>query len=364
MSDKTKIEWTDATWNPVTGCTRVSPGCENCYIDWAPPFRIEGRHFTVPCEHCGGTGFEPMTGKFRDSHACSICKGEGKARSHAIGSTTGVRLHPERLDQPLRWKRPRKVFVNSLSDLFHDEVSDEYIAQVFAVMALAPQHTFQVLTKRHARMRSLLSSPTFLDQIGWAATGLSIYWTADDLTWPLPNVWLGVTVEDQAHADLRIPALLDTPAAVRFLSCEPLLEAVDLRLLSPRATYFLPGPHSAIDWVIVGGESGKDARPMHPYWARSLRDQCQAAGVPFLFKQRGEWTWNEPGQFRPPTQPFTDRDAVMHPAGMVAMTKSNPFNPFERGHPHWVTRITRVGKKAAGRELDGRTWDEYPEAGR
>ena len=115
-----------------------------------------------------------------------------------------------------------------------------------------------------------------------------------------------------------------------------------------------------IDWVIAGGESGPGARPMHPDWARSLRDQCTDAGVPFLFKQRGEWTWNEPGQFRLPTQPLTDRDAVMHPAGMVAMTKSNPFNPFERGHPNWGTRITRVGKKAAGRELDGRTWDEYP----
>lgn len=374
MSDKTKIEWTDATWNPVTGCTRVSPGCENCYIDWAPPFRIEGRHFTVPCEHCGGTGFEPMTGKFRDSHACSICKGEGKARSHAIGSTTGVRLHPERLEQPLRWKRPRKVFVNSLSDLFHDDVPDEYIARVWAVMALAPQHTFQVLTKRHGRMRSLLTSATFQRQVGDAIRGFvatgkpNRAWYA---SWPLPNVWVGVTVEDQERADLRIPVLLDTEAAVRFLSCEPMLGRV--RLCRCDGATFETQTHPFIvndscplhgsvrvDWVIAGGESGKDARPMHPYWARSLRDQCQAAGVPFLFKQRGEWTWNEPGQFRPPTQPFTDRDAVMHPAGMVAMTKTNPFNPFERGHPHWETRITRVGKKAAGRDLDGRTWDEYP----
>lgn len=112
--------------------------------------------------------------------------------------------------------------------------------------------------------------------------------------------------------------------------------------------------------MIAGGESGPDARPMHPDWARTLRDDCQTTGVPFLFKQRGEWTWNEADEFRRPTQPFTNRDAVMHPGGMVAMTKSNPFNPFERGHPNWTTRITRVGKKAAGRELDGRTWDEEP----
>lgn len=347
MSDKTTIEWTDATWNPVTGCTRVSPGCTNCYVDWSPPFRIEGRHFTDK---------------------------DGQ-RSHAIGSTTGVRVHPERLGQPLRWKKPRKVFVNSLSDLFHDDVPDEYIARVWAVMALAPQHTFQVLTKRHGRMRALLKSWDFRILVHDAVTELN--GAERDEVWPPPNVWVGVTVEDQKHADLRIPALLGTPAAVRFLSCEPLLGSVDLRLveyvgedcrgcsglLSPAhepGNHLAPGEWSGIDWVIAGGESGKDARPMHPDWARSLRDQCQSAGVPFLFKQRGEWTWNEPGQFRPPTQPFTDRDAVMHPAGMVAMTKTNPFNPFERGHPHWETRITRVGKKAAGRDLDGRTWDEYP----
>ncbi len=341
MSDKTTIEWTDATWNPVTGCTRVSPGCENCYIDWAPPFRIEGRHFTVPCEHCGGTGFEPMTGKFRDSHACSICKGEGKARSHAIGSTTGVRLHPERLEQPLRWKRPRKVFVNSLSDLFHDDVPDEYIARVWAVMALAPQHTFQVLTKRHGRMRSLLTSATFQRQVGDAIRGFvatgkpNRAWYA---SWPLPNVWVGVTVEDQERADLRIPVLLDTEAAVRFLSCEPMLGRV--RLCRCDGATFETQTHPFIvndscplhgsvrvDWVIAGGESGKDARPMHPDWARSLRDQCQATGVPFLFKQWGE-----------------------HAPQGWAVGSEGP--------------MVRMGKKAAGRELDGRTWDEYPEADR
>lgn len=327
MSDKTKIEWTDATWNPVTGCTRVSPGCTNCYIDWAPPFRIEGRHFTVPCEHCGGTGFEPMTGKFRGSHACSICKGEGEARSHAIGSTTGVRLHPERLDQPLRWRRPRRVFVNSLSDLFHDDVPDEYIARVWAVMALAENHTFQVLTKRHGRMRALLSSWEFREalrcELGWP----------DLAEWPLPNVWLGVTVEDQERADLRVPALLATPAAVRFLSCEPLLGPVTLHQDRLGGRRFLDG----IDWVIAGGESGKDARPMHPDWARSLRDQCQTAGVQFLFKQWGEWV----------TEDQAPEDITLPGISWSHLGDGGPS-------------VYKVGKKTAGRELDGRTWNEYP----
>ena len=344
MSDKTKIQWTDATWNPMTGCTRVSPGCENCYIDWAPPFRIEGRHFTETCEHCGGDGFEPMTGKFRESHSCTNCSGEGEVRSNAIGSSTGVRLHPDRLDQPLRWRRPRRVFVNSLSDLFHEQVPDEYIARIFAVMALAPQHTFQCLTKRHGRMRSLLSSQGFRHEVARAmdairsarATGRTQQSVAVDPPWPLLNVWLGVTVEDQKRADLRIPALLDTPAAVRFLSCEPLLGRV--RLCSCDGAAFETQKHPFIvndscplhgsvrvDWVIAGGESGPDARPMHPDWARSLRDQCQKIGVPFFFKQWGEWAPDE----------WVDAEEVRH-----------------------VGR--KLGKRAAGRDLDGRTWDEYP----
>jgi protein gp37 len=180
-----------------------------------------------------------------------------------------------------------------MSDLFHDDVPDEYIARVFAVMAWAHQHTFQVLTKRHARMRSLLASPEFLDLcdrewcrvIDWADARLVDPEYIDTCPireggWPLPNVWLGVSVENQQWADIRIPALINTPAAVRFLSCEPLLGPVNLT----------PGTHSYldyIDWVIVGGESGRGARPMHPDWARSLRDECETYGVPFFMKQTG-----------------------------------------------------------------------------
>lgn len=323
MSDKTGIEWTDATWNPVTGCTEVSPGCDNCYA-------------------------KTLAERFRDT--------EGHYFEHGFD----VQLREDKLDLPLRWTKPRRIFVNSMSDLFHDSVPDDYIANVFAVMARANQHTFQVLTKRHARMRSLLTSDLFHRRIYDYLVSIDYQWISNTpVVWPLRNIWLGVSTENQQWADIRIPALLDTPAAVRFISAEPLLGPINFERVPG---FNRVGLDLSRWWVIVGGESGKGARPMHPNWARSLRDQCQAAGVPFLFKQRGEWTWSEPGQFHMPRTPLTDRVAVMHTAGMTALTKGNPFNPFEQGHPNWATRIERVGKHRAGRELDGRTWDEYPQA--
>lgn len=240
MSDHSNIEWTDATWNPVTGCTKVSPGCDHCYAEtFAERWRgTKGHHFE--------NGFD-------------------------------VQLRPERLDQPLKWRKPRRIFVNSMSDLFHDQVSDDYIARVFAVMAQASQHTFQILTKRHARMRSLLRK--------WAPITGTPPWVHTG-PWPLPNVWLGVSVENQQWADIRIPALLDTPAAVRWISAEPLLGPV---VLHDHWIGADPYRHDEprLDWVVTGGESGPGARPMHPDWARSLRDQCEAADVPFFMKQAG-----------------------------------------------------------------------------
>lgn len=315
MADRTRIEWADATWNPVAGCTRVSPGCERCYIDWAPPFRVEGRHFVDAAGQ----------------------------RSNAIGSSTGVRLHPERLDQPIRWRRPRRIFVCSLADLFHDQVPDAYIARVWAVMALARQHTFQVLTKRPARMRALLSSGLFqrwVEEHASTEAGRIV-----NCPWPLPNVWVGVTAEDQPRADQRVPILMETPAAVRFLSCEPLLGPVALsRLHAYCPTHDFAGgfctggcPDVRIpNWVIVGGESGPGARPMHPDWARALRDQCQGLRVPFLFKQWGEWL------------PLEARQHLDLPSQQREW----------RSLGDCVT--VRVGKRAAGRELDGHTWDQYP----
>ncbi len=286
----TKIEWTDETWNPVTGCTKVSEGCDHCYIERTPPFRMEGRKFL------------PLAGP-------------------EAGKTTGVRLHPERLDQPLHWRKPRRVFVNSLSDLFHADVPDAYIARVWAAMALGPQHTFQVLTKRPARMRALISSSDFQAAVDDAWMTFPGPEGPGDMgypseTWPLPNVWLGVSVENQKWADIRIPALMETPAAGRFLSCEPLLGPVRLTHLHSHcpthdfAGGFCSGPcpdRRWPDWVIVGGESGPNARPMDPAWVEDIRDQCVRAGVAFFFKQWGGRT-----------------------------------------------------PKANGRELDGRTWDEYP----
>ncbi len=310
MGDKTKIEWTDATWNPVTGCTQVSPGCDHCYaLTLAERFRGTPSHYFE-------NGFD-------------------------------VTLRPDKLDQPLRWTKPRRIFVTSMSDLFHSDVPDEYIARAFAVMALAPQHTFQVLTKRHGRMRSLLPSPAFEDQVR-AVSGIETGWDYYG-TWPLPNVWLGVSVEDQSRADLRIPALMETPAAVRFVSCEPLLGPVTLTHLHSHcpthdfAGGFCSGPcpdRRWPDWVIVGGESGRGARPMHPDWARSLRDQCQAAGVAFHFKQWGEWV----------TEDQAPEDITLPGISWSHLGDGGPS-------------VYKVGKHNAGRELDGRTWDEMPGAG-
>lgn len=269
MADNTGIEWTDATWNPVTGCTEVSPGCDHCYAKtFAERWRGTPGHYFE-------NGFD-------------------------------VQLRPDKLDLPLRWRKPRRIFVNSMSDLFHDRVPDTYIAEVWAVMAWSPHHTYQVLTKRHARMRSLLSSAAFKSLVddAWYDFGRGYNLAAKvghpghpyD-RWPLPNVWLGVSTENQQWADIRIPALLDTPAAVRFISAEPLLGSIDLRRSLAKWRPALDDKRwdaadrimarDVLHWVIVGGESGRAARPMHPEWACSLRDQCQAAGVPFLFKQAG-----------------------------------------------------------------------------
>lgn len=319
MADKTGIEWTEATWNPVTGCDKVSPGCDHCYAE-----TIAHRFDGTPQYP---NGFQ-------------------------------VTLRPERLDIPLHWRRPRRIFVNSMSDLFHDQVPDEYIAHAFAVMQSCAAHTFQILTKRHARMRSLLNSIEFWSAVTDFGHILISQRPSRQQFWPdhgqqhrfLPNVWLGVSTENQQWADIRIPALLDTPAAIRFISAEPLLGPIDLigqlcetceaNMEAPQCNacygrwWIRPRRDNRIDWVIAGGESGREARPMHPDWARSLRDQCQAAGVPFLFKQWGEWTPNADGQ------PYRDW--------------------WNLNDPHAF--VMRYGKKRAGRELDGRTWDQYPQA--
>lgn len=232
MSSASNIQWTNATWNPLAGCTRVSSGCDFCYAAALAAGRLR---------------------------ATPTYKGLATVTPAGRAAFTGrIRLLPDRLDDPLRWRAPRRVFVNSMSDLFHDDVPDDYIARVFAVMARAPRHTFQVLTKRAARMHDYVRSHGFVQ--------------------PLAHIWLGVSAEDQATADERLPLLLQTPAAVRWLSAEPLLGPLDLR------PYLEP---SGLQWVVAGGESGPRARPLQLAWVRAIRDACAAAGVPFFFKQVG-----------------------------------------------------------------------------
>ena len=316
------IEWTDATWNPARGCSRVSPGCERCYAERVaarfsgPRKPFEGfasfRYRTVTEEHRSETG-----------HYISQTDHEMSLGARWTGR---VELVPAMLDLPLRWKTPRRIFVNSMSDLFHERLTNEEIAAVFGVMAAALRHTFQILTKRAERMRDWFRwvereaaddgpPPTVLVE-----TCAANYVDLDQLgeaPWPLPNVHLGVSVETQEYADERIPFLLDTPAALRFLSVEPQLGPIDLT----RVDAFKPPPWPAslagepktyldvlrgeglrpswtgvsieshidarIGWVIQGGESGPRSRPFDLAWARALRDQCAAAGVPYFFKQAG-----------------------------------------------------------------------------
>jgi protein gp37 len=320
MADNSNIEWTDATWTIVTGCTKVSPGCKHCYAerDWA---RLSSN---------------PAVRKY-------------------FGRDFGdVRLHPASLDQPIRWRRPRRVFVPSMGDLFHEGIGDHKIAAVFAVMAACPQHQFQVLTKRAARMRAFMAGRAMPECIAALAT------VAPDLTaritpppdWPPRNVSLGVSAEDQAMADARISELLRTLAAVRFVSLEPLLAGVDLGnyLVPPGAPERIVVPHSlpveympvvGLDWVIAGGESGPKARPTHPDAFRLLRDQCARARVPFLLKQWGAW-------------------APVEVVGPVREGEISAGRAVAIGQGERVVWMRRLGKKTAGRTLDGRIHDEIP----
>ena len=315
--DKSKIEWTDATWNPVTGCTKVSNGCKHCYAE-----RVWKRLAGNP--HC-----EYFKREF-----------------------TNVKCHPDRLDQPLRWKKPRRIFVNSMSDLFHESIPFEFIASVFAIMSVTTRHTYQVLTKRPERMieffkwanayppDEFLADEKIIDH--WPE---QVSYKGSDNCGPLfpyKNVWLGVSVEDQQAADERIPLLLQTPAAVRWLSLEPLLGPVDFfkssdNWLKQGYKPWLNAPIlTDIHWVVVGGESGPKARPMHPEWVRTIRAQCLAADVPFFFKQWGEYRLVERG--------------VGKGTGICKAELWPGIGDFEK-----------VGKKQAGRVLDGQTWSEYPE---
>jgi protein gp37 len=284
---KTSIEWTDASWNPIVGCSPVSPGCANCYAERLAATRLKNH--------------PDYKGLSERPEGC-YARWNGQ-----------VRFLPERLDEPQRWKKPKRIFVCDMGDLFHESVKDEWIARIVKVMLWCPQHTFQILTKRADRMRQVMSG--------------FVEYSTPFKGKPLPNVWLGVSAENQHFADERIPLLLETPAAVRWISAEPLLGPV---------TGIGTRDFGGINWVVCGGESGANARPMHPDWARSLRDQCQAAGVPFFFKQWGQWL--PVGQ------------------GMWSPGEAKAYAAW-----NWMNcEMVKVGKKAAGRQLDGREWNEFP----
>lgn len=267
VADRSAIEWTDATWNPVVGCTQVSPGCAHCYAK-----------------------------SLHDQRHRAYKEGKLQQIPQYAKPFEEVQLIPERLSAPLRWRDPRRIFVNSMSDLFHEEVPAAFVAAVFGVMAMAQQHTFQVLTKRPERMHAWLTDPrTTLGSCLLAATRHHLppgVFRADvveklseTVRWPLPNVWLGVSVENQ-RMTWRAMELAGIPAAVRFISAEPLLGPVDLRaLIEPFETDRVSRTESPIHWIIAGAESGPGARPMDEEWVRSLRDQCQEADVAFFYKQ-------------------------------------------------------------------------------
>lgn len=298
MGRTTGIEWTDSTWNPIRGCTRVSEGCRWCYAE-----SVAAR-FSGP-----GRPYEGLA-KF------ALVNGAPEARW-----TGELRFIEKHLDDPIRWKKPTRIFVNSMSDLFHPGVTFEWLAKIFDVMARAPQHTYQILTKRPQRMLETLLAGGDPDV---APTFEKTY----SQPWPPKNWWFGVSIEDQKTANERIPILAKCPARTKFVSYEPALGPVDLAVACVD-----PVTLAEIDWVICGGESGSHARPMDPQWARDVRDLCDDLGTPFFFKQLGEWAPNG-GEVR---NESTDR--VRMPSGEI---------------------VSRVGKKRAGAMLDGVVWMEFP----
>lgn len=374
MADNSKIEWTGATWNPLRGCSRVSEGCRHCYAEGV------AARFAGP-----GLPYEGLAKRVKRADGSFEARWTGKV----------VMASDDVLTMPLRWRRPRLIFVNSMSDLFHESVPDEWIDRIFAVMALSPQHTFQVLTKRSARMREYLTSRDTLRRVlGEMAhdvtklgkgeqhralrrhEAMAQSWIAAETPdgWPLPNVWLGVSVEDQASADERIPDLLATPAAIRWISAEPLLGPVDILpyafIVTHEDAAILEAPEvegepvpalpwrdpattppeyidtPRLDWIVVGGESGPGARPMRADWARSLRDQCLSADVPFFFKQWGEWADERQLQFWVSDRFFTP-DGKMTPG-------------LWHEWPDSFCSV-KVGKAMAGRTLDGVEHSAMPE---
>lgn len=348
MAEHSNIEWCDSTWNPWIGCTKISPACDHCYAErdfdlrlhivqwgagqarkrtgddnWKKPGKWNAKPF-FQCEVCGLRTDNPMRAQ---------CKGPHRS---------------QHMWKPAR----RRVFCASLADVFDNEVPAAWRQDLFALIEATPNLDWLILTKRIGNAARLIEDTNF----------------PKHRAWPWPNVWLGATICNQAEADRDIPKLLATPAAVRFLSIEPMLGAIRLgswlqrspsaAFVAGKVTATMPDwtriGSTSIDWVICGGESGPHARPMHPHWARDLRDQCAAAGVPFMFKQWGEWT---------PGENVAKRIGVVQSATWFdgKWLIGTEDLAIEDGHTDDEPDLYRIGKKAAGRLLDGRTHDGFPE---
>lgn len=313
-----KIEWTDVTWNPVRGCSMVSDGCTHCYA------MKQAHRFSGP-----GQAYAGMT------------TASGPNAPHWSGD---IKLVPELLDAPLHWRKPRRIFVNSMSDLFHEDVPDEFIAKVFGTMFRSPRHTFQILTKRPERMMKWFARCGNAGKFGWithdntppakAYRGTGIIFSQAD-RWPLPNVWIGVSVENQQTADERIPLLLQTPAAVRWISVEPLLGPMDINtwlswpksfeeMMSPR-----PYWNISLDWVVVGGESGPGSRPCNVEWIRSIVAQSRAAGVPVFVKQFGRRSYATEGSREAKEWSADGATAIMDDVGQIHCRDRKGGDPSE-----------------------------------
>lgn len=337
MSDNSLIEWCTATWNFLIGCTKKSAGCMHCYA-----IRVAWRMMHNP---------NPKVAK---KFAGTVKRGS----NGELNWTGRINFDEDVLSQPLKWRLPRRIFVNSLSDFFHPNVKDEWIDAAFGVMARCPQHTFQVLTKHPERaveyFKSWMTSTGTRERILNICEHAQIAPVNLKKNWPLPNVQIIASVEDQPTANERIPWLLEIPAAVRGLSVEPLLGPISLAQYHKEEGH---GTYSTwldyLDWVIVGGESGPDARPMHPTWTRNLRNQCVSAGVPFFFKQHGAWIEAEPE---------LSHGIIVKPDGeRIGCSYASPAE-LKALRASGAVLMSHVGKKAAGRLLDGRTWDEFPKA--
>lgn len=373
MADSS-IEWTDKVWNPIRGCSKVSAGCKNCYAE-----RMASR-FSGPGQPYDGLVWRP---------------GDGRG----TGWTGEARFIPSMLTTPLSWRKPCRVFVNSMSDLFHESLTDDAIDAIFGAMwaclyigrGATEGHTFQVLTKRPQRMLDYLSTDR---REAWASRAVhigggvdpdAIYDQVRYYDGPHPRIHLGVSIENQAAADERVPLLLQCPAAVRWVSCEPLLGAVDLCQIKTTdgasvvaldaegapylnalrgATFWPEGDHganvNAIDWVVVGGESGPNARPMHPFWAMALRDQCRDAGVPYFFKQWGEWCprsscYHTLADGRDLAK--LDPESKRWPCIKLTDTGRDGWQLGSDGESAYMQR---VGKKMTGDLLEGKRYQMFP----